>query len=225
MPTVKLINGCLLATLLVAVLAVANLASAGGTDNSRDPSDLSQEKIQPMSNERFWDIINSTTKFEAVPERQIDALRTALLALPPEDIVAFEAEFAHQLKRSYTWDLWGAAYVIHGGEGDDGFEYFRRWLISKGRMVFEQALANPDSLADMLAAAPGGPLEFESFGYVARRAWSEKTGRKVGEMPGGGTDMIYVGLEPSGTKFDEDAAHLAQRYPKLWRRFGSSPLE
>lgn len=84
-------------------------------------------------------------------------------------------------------------------------------------------MADPDSLADMLAPKVEGVLEFEEFAYVARQVWGEKTGRPGGDMPDA-ANMIYPGREPSGTKFDDDAAHLAKRYPKLWRRFGTNPL-
>ncbi len=33
-----------------------------------------------------------------------------------------------------------------GGCFDDGFEYFRNWLISRGRRVFYAAKDNPDTL-------------------------------------------------------------------------------
>ena len=36
---------------------------------------------------------------------------------------------------SYRWDLWGAAYLANGGCSDDGFDYFRGWLIGQGRKV------------------------------------------------------------------------------------------
>lgn len=143
--------------------------------------------------------------------------------LPSEEIEAFEAAFWRQMNRAYTWDLWGAAYVAHGGASDDGFEYFRRWLISKGRGVFERVLANPDDLADVLVADVEGVLEFEEFAYVAGEVWTQKTGRSIDEfasMAGG----ALPGSEPQGTPFEEDAAQLASRYPKLWRRFGENPL-
>ena len=127
------------------------------------------------------------------------------------------------MRRSYSWDLWGAAYVVHGGASDDGFEYFRCWLISKGRGVFAKVTAEPDSLAAILVPNVEGVLEFEGLAYAARKVWGEKTGRPSNEMPNA-ANMIYPGLRPSGTKFDEDAAHLAKRYPNLWRRFGSNPL-
>ncbi len=176
-----------------------------------------------MPEQRFWALIGTTTAIESDPERQVTALLTALRKLSIDEIEAYEATFDAQMKRSYSWDLWGAAYVVHGGASDDGFEYFRCWLISKGQHVFEKVMADPDSLADMLAAKIEGVLEFEEFAYVARKVWGEKVGRPGSEMPNAAW-MAYPGSEPCGTKFDEDAVYLAKRYPKLWHRFGTNPL-
>jgi hypothetical protein len=176
-----------------------------------------------MSNSRFWALIDTTTVFESNPERQLIALRAALEKLSIEEIEAYEAAFDDEMKRSYSWDLWGAAYVVHGGASDDGFEYFRCWLISKGQALFEKVKADPDSLADLLPPAVDGVLEFEMFCYVARDVWAAKARRPGGEMPNA-ANMIYPGLQPAGTRFDEDGDHLATRYPKLWRRFGADPL-
>ena len=81
-------------------------------------------------------------------------------------------------------------------------------------------MADPDSLADILVPNVEGVLEFEDFAYVARQVWGEKTGRPSNQMPNA-ANMIYPGLEPSGTKFEEDPTYLAKRYPKLWQRFGT----
>src|SRR5688572_27091927 len=104
-----------------------------------------------MTDDRFWALIGRTTAQQADPDRQVEALRKELGALTPAEIAAFEAAFQRAQQRAYSWDLWGAAYLINGGASDDGFEYFRRWLISRGRAVFEAALADPEQLADMLA--------------------------------------------------------------------------
>ncbi len=176
-----------------------------------------------MSDDSFWAIIGMTTEFESDPKLQLATLRAVLSTLSIDEIEAYEAAFDDLMVRSYSWDLWGAAYVVHGGASDDGFEYFRCWLISKGRKVFDRVAADPDSLADMLAPTVEGVLEFEQFAYVARDVWGEKTGHSGSEMPNA-AEMIYPGREPSGTRFDEDAAYLAKRYPKLWRRFGTNPL-
>jgi hypothetical protein len=206
--------------LLAAALAII-VAAAGAEPvlaQTRSPMTTA-----PMSDQRFWALIQPTTAFESDPGRQIEALKSALRKLPVEDIEGFEMAFDAQLKRSYSWDLWGATYVVHGGASDDSFEYLRCWLISKGQRVFEKVLAEPDSLADLLAPQVQGVLEFELFAYVARNVWAEKTGRAPNQMPMA-ANMSYPGADPTGTAFDEDPAHLSKRYPKLWRRFGSNPL-
>lgn len=176
-----------------------------------------------MAEDRFWSLIDETIPYEADPERHLEALRQVLSALDPVEIEAFERGFHRALRRSYTWDLWGAGYVMNGGMSDDGFEYFQRWLISKGHRVFETAVADPDALADMLAPNSRGPCQFEEFAYVASQLWEEKTGKDPWEsfpyaepLPDGG---------PSGTEFDEDSDYLSKRYPRLWARFGNAPLQ
>jgi hypothetical protein len=47
--------------------------------------------------------------------------------------------------------LWAAAYVINGGCSDDGFDYFRAWLMLQGQGTFGQAVADLDSPADLAA--------------------------------------------------------------------------
>jgi hypothetical protein len=171
----------------------------------------------------FWKMVDSTTALESEPDKQLAALHTALSKLPLEQIERYELSFDSEMKRSFSWDLWGAAYVVHGGASDDSFEYFRCWLISKGKRVFEKVLADPDSLADILTPDVRGVLEFEDFAYVARTTWGEKSGKPGKEMPNAAW-MLYPDRQPTGTPFDEDSASLAKRYPKLWKRFGSSPL-
>jgi hypothetical protein len=177
-----------------------------------------------VSDEAFWPIVDATVAYEADEEEQIEALKEALAALSPANLIAFEAALQRQMQRAYTWDLWGAGYVVHGGMSDDGFEYFRRWLISKGRAVYEQVLVRPDDLADLLGDGSEGALEFELFAYVAGDVWRSKTGGSIDTFydraPGG-----LPGAKPEGEPFDEGDNHLAARYPKLWRRFGNNPLQ
>jgi hypothetical protein len=179
---------------------------------------------EPMLETDFWAIIDATAKFAADAERQEDELRAALRELNPRQIEAFELAFQRELQRSNTWDLWGADYVIHGGASDDGFEYFQRWLIAKGHRVFSAALADPDGLAGIVADEPGGPLEFEEFAYVAGEVWSEKTEISVDDSASSYPTGGATPQQPSGVEFEDSEEHLAARYPKLWARFGNTPL-
>jgi len=210
-----------LAAVLIASL-VGGVSSAGAPPAPSAESDCAKRKIEPMSEERFWALIGLTTAHERNPERQIAALHSALATLPLDQIEAFEAAFSNLMARSHSWGLWGAAYVANGGASDDGFEYFRRWLISKGRKAFEQVLADPDSLAELVDPRTKAALEFEAFAYVARKAWSAKSGRPESELANAAA--IAYPRQPTGTPFREDKAHLSARYPKLWHRFGAQPL-
>jgi hypothetical protein len=73
--------------------------------------------------------------------------------------------------------------VINGGCSDDGFEYSRGWLTLEGREVFEQAVTDPDALADLAvirsAAARRAPLECESMLYVPAQAHRAATAEEL----------------------------------------------
>jgi Protein of unknown function (DUF4240) len=178
-----------------------------------------------MADDRFWGLIGRTLAHEADPERQLESLGEVLRELTASEIDAFERTFQRELWwRAYTWDLWGAAHILNGWASDDGFEYFRCWLISKGREVYEAASADPDSLAGMVAPDAVEPCEceFEEFAYVATQVWTEKTGMDPVMDPKlkFPSRVMPLPLEPSGTPLETDKGYLARRYPKLWARFG-----
>jgi len=208
---------------VIALVAAALLASACAPDETRVTQAVQTGSVHAMDEARFWAIVDRTAVHESDPERQVDALRSELEGLSASDVVAFRNAFEAQLARAYTWDLWAAAYIAHGGASDDGFEYFRRWMVSRGRTVFERLLARPDDLPDLLVAGFDGVLEFEEILYVTDEVWAGKTGQDGGEMPGDPASMT-LGREPRGEPFQEDPQHLAQRLPKTWARFGNRPL-
>jgi hypothetical protein len=177
-----------------------------------------------MPADQFWEIIRRAAQFDDDPAAHVDALRAELRRLTAEEIKSFEVAFRRYLNKAYTWNLWGAACVIHGGCSDDGFEYFRRWLVSRGREVYESALTNPESLAQLEARpGPDGVWEFEEIYYVAMRIFEEKGGK--GDVRDySDPEAGLAGPGPSGEPFEEDEEHLARRYPNLWRRFGVAPL-
>ena len=111
------------------------------------------------------------------------------------------------MHRSYRWDLWGAAFVINGGCSDDGFEYFRGWLMLQGRDVWEAALRDPESLADVPL---DGNADCEDVLYVASEAYERVTGRSLGSHSEPHAD------QPAGQAWEEE--DLETLYPRLWTR-------
>jgi hypothetical protein len=173
---------------------------------------------------QFWRIIERAARAGDDQDAHVEALRTELRELSLDEIVSFEVAFRRHLNAAYSWDLWGAAYVIHSGCSDDGFEYFRRWLVARGRDTYEQALAHPDSLAQ-LDGQPGFReiWWFEEIYYVAGEVFEEKGGdgdvRDCSEPEAG----AYSGAEPTGEQFQTDDAYRSRRYPRLWQQFAVNP--
>ena len=84
------------------------------------------------------------------------------------------------MDKAYRADLWDVAYAINGGCSDDGFVYFRWWLVMQGEDILEAALENPESLAEISAATRD--LEHEGYGYSRRESLSSRD-REEGHFP------------------------------------------
>ena len=99
-----------------------------------------------MDEEQYWKIVQKSLKNATDEEEQEESLVAQLEKLKPHDIVGFRLRTDKLLFDSYTSEMWCAGYIMNGGCSDDGFEYFRCWVISQGKAVYEAALLNPDSL-------------------------------------------------------------------------------
>ena len=165
-----------------------------------------------MDRSAFWKIIGDARSDARDDEAFLSRIDSRLRTLTPKELLEFEGHFNKIRSESYAWCLWGAAYLMNGGCSDDGFEYFRAWLMAQGRQTFEQALDDPDTLA-MLVNPEG---ELEEFMYLARQAYEAKTGE---EMP----DTVFQGATRpelgEGWDFD-DNIEMQKRYPKLFAKYG-----
>lgn len=162
-----------------------------------------------MDETLFWSIIEAggPDSFRD-PERQLNAVRDRLRLLTPGELVAFHLMFNRKMDDVYHWDLWAAGYLMNGGCSDDGFAYFRAWLISQGRRVYEAALRDPDSLAEV-ADPDRDDNEAEDLWGVAQEVYREKAG----------TYMVVEfkwTAQPRGERWhDDDLDEFARRLPRL----------
>lgn len=193
-------------------------------------TELPQRDERPMTHSAmpdasFWALIDATLTGSTDPDARMEQLRKALEPLSTDDLIAYEIAFREKLNKAYTWDLWAAAYIVHGGASDDGFEYFRRWLVMRGKATYEAALADPSHLATIPLAptGPEGVWEFEEIYYVAGELFEERGGED--DIRDFGPDEIGLGgEEPAGTPFPEEPSALQEMYPALWSAFGNNPL-
>ena len=167
-----------------------------------------------MEQQAFWNIIEkSRPSKKSHPEECKSQLAGLLKSLDADEIVEWNHIFDQLAKDAYALDQLAACNLINGGAGDDGFYYYRCWLIGRGQVVYENAMANPDSLADVVS---GGDAEAEIYA-VAHRAWMEVTGNPdTAPYPARNEDAELKGEDWS----IEDKAELAKRMPNLFAKFG-----
>ena len=86
--------------------------------------------------------------------------------------------------------MWDAAGIMKEyGCSDDGFIDFRAWLIAQGREVYFAALADPDSLADVV---PYGDCCFEQLSYVGDYAYEQLTGKSAYDQTDWSLSLIHI---------------------------------
>jgi hypothetical protein len=154
----------------------------------------------------FWEIVDRVHMASGgnMP-RKCKLLEEELHKLSADEVESFDQHFSNYYYQAYTQDLWGAAFIICGGCSDDSFMDFRSTLVSMGRTVFEQAMADAESLAEQNIE------HYEGYQYPAVLVYKHKTGR---EMP---RDKHHP-KRCKGLAFKEWA--MSKRFPKLTAKYG-----
>ncbi|MFB6521342.1 DUF4240 domain-containing protein [Streptomyces sp. NPDC056401] len=168
-----------------------------------------------MDTQTFWKLIE-TARAQAEPDRVAQRAAALLAEYPAPEVAAAQQVLWDLLAESYRAPLWAAAYLINGGCSDDGFDYFRGWLLTQGEATFTAALADPDSLAahpQVSAAAAGGEyLEDERALSIAWTAYGSATGKP---LPSDSFTITYPSLDPSWDFDFGDRTEIARRLPRL----------
>lgn len=176
-----------------------------------------------MNEEQFWAIVQKAVDEAGDDEDEyLEVVMHELSKLSLKEMVGFRLRTDKLLYDSYTSEMWCAGYLMNGGCSDDGFEYFRLWVISRGRKVYEAALANPDNLIDYIAEdAEVDFFEFELFWYAAIDAFEEATEADLYDYI---DDDNFTTREGNYPNFEfnwdeEDPESMKNLCPRLFERF------
>ena len=171
-----------------------------------------------MNVQQFWALIDATLGTENPSE----SLTKVLEILAPEEIIEFRLRHDDATLAANTTNLGGVAHLISGGTEDDGFYYFREWLVEMGSEVYHAALKNPDSLASLVT--PGEVYEGEhGFSLVPVDVWCAKTGRSEDEfftavdLADANNNRSDPNTGPSWDYNDKD--EIRERFPNLAAKY------
>lgn len=160
------------------------------------------DNITEINKDTFWKLIQSAKETCGQDmDAMMDFLKDRLVSMGPE-----QAQNFHDILHAYEdladkFGLWDAAGVMKEyGCSDDGFIDFRAWLIAQGRDTYLSALADPDSLAEVI---PYEDCCFETLSYVGGEMrgtdlWQLPSGEAYGARPNaprhGGKAGLVAGL-------------------------------
>lgn len=166
-------------------------------------------KVRTMDDDRFWQMVEwANEQSDGDMEMKYWCLYVQILQLSPKEATAFSAIYDRHHDLSYSWSMAEACDILLDGAGSDGFDDFRAALLSMGRQVYERAIDDPDSLAEVNASIE--TWRFESYSYAVMKAVNQVTGDDVKRA-------IPAPRELSGKPWQ---SLMVERFPKLvgWSR-------
>ncbi len=214
--------------------------SAGRTNSTELPSEaVAQKEFEKLIKEKlakgyiehvgdsagrlteteFWNLIERAKKNAEDMEEQVERLVELLVSRSVEDLVEFKVIFQTLFKLSYQSRLWAAAYIVKGGCSDDAFDYFRGWLIAKGKDSFYKCLENPEHLAKIVTEDDVDlDVEYEDMLSVSASAFERKTGKTMDEFYDLFPQEIFS-LPEIVIDWEEEGEQLKKLFPKLCKKF------
>jgi len=156
----------------------------------------------------FWEIIERAKHESESAIQRPEHLADLLSSFSASAIKKFATTFYEKLDESYSWDLWAIAYISFGGCSDDGFEYYRGWLISEGRRTFEAAKTAPESLVEITDQ----PIQLENMLMALRDAYELRAEKSLSI-----NTRKRAPLKPIGKPWKEE--DLPNRFPLTCKKF------
>ena len=176
-------------------------------------SNLDKPKPKPTTDKRkideslFWQLIDEARKISTDQFNFLDNLKSTLEGFNPKELRNFDKLLKTKANELNTWEHWALVYIVRRGCGDDEFDYFKAWAVSKGREAFE-AIKNfkETKLVSIFDEDP----QLEELYYLPEQVYEDKT-----------SDLMQpVKIKASkltGKKWDE--ANLKEQFPSLCKLF------
>lgn len=164
-----------------------------------------------MNETQFWKCIDQALGGDNFS----DDLRNVLSNMGLDEVISFKNIFLQKLVDAYVFPLLAANFVISSYVSDDGFKDFRAWLVSKGKLNFQQAIDDPETIADWLDKEEVDEIEDNGILSIADEVYAEL---------GGEEDDFYKKIsfpsEPDiNMPWPENKSEFQRQYPKLVAKY------
>ncbi|MCL1094125.1 DUF4240 domain-containing protein [Shewanella kaireitica] len=167
-----------------------------------------------MTESQFWELVSRTSP----TQNQTDLAETLKQKLEPlsnQELRDFDKIFGQQMRRSYSWTVWGAAYIITGCDSEYAFAEFRCFLISLGKDWYDKVVESPDELGHLTEwpEKDGYAYPFlDEYDLIAGQIYEERVDDELPYVPSGQAS-------PAGKKFSHKKKQLKATYPLLSAAF------
>jgi hypothetical protein len=187
----------------------------------------------------FWIFIELSHRAGPKPADREAFLAHRLSRISRSHMLDFVQHLSATREPANTYRLWRAADILMQGCSTDGFHYFQMWLVGLGRTAYENAIADPDSLATLpavqrLASLPRPWKDDDYPGWESLEYLACEVGDQRADIDGDIRDVVAeerrVTLRTDPNPDDLDWARLntetlALHYPRLWALFGERRTE
>ena len=145
----------------------------------KKPVPKSSTDKRKIDAELFWQLIGQARQGVTDQFEFLEKLKSALEAFKPTELGKFQKLLLAKQLELNSWEHWALAYIVRRGCGDDEFDYFKYWAVSRGQNYFE-AIKRLDTnlLKDIFNEDP----QLEDFLYLAETVYENKTGEIMKEV-------------------------------------------
>jgi len=191
----------------------------------------------------FWEAIEKSNKYKKAHwseydvDEHIENLTDHLSKFGKERMILFEKTLQEKLAELYTAEIAelsiilesnftneNGVYTFDNYLSDDGFLYFRCWLLLKGKELFEDIKSNIQSFVNGKYSFDIADCWAEGLLYVADDAYAQNHDDEESIIKDTVYELYpendYDGMERSMNREPKGGADLQKMYPKLVKEIG-----
>jgi hypothetical protein len=177
-----------------------------------------------MNDRLFW-ILQEETKVESKNnlKSQLELLKKRLVELPDSALLEYEEAFRTWLHQCDRGPLADAMLIMYGYVSDDTFEDWRAALVMHGKKVVQDAIRDPDTLANQDYFEP-----LEQNLFLVLDEFERRYGlAKAEELRDSAQPELDWNID--GGEQSESVEEALKTYPRLtarfWEKYGRKQFE